>query len=402
MRASDHACVVCQTREEELAVLAPYFREGLDLGERCLYIAEDAAASKLALAELGSSRNELAIIGREEVYPTGAFDPERMIDWIQTRTNEAMRSGYAGLRLASEAICAWNDPNRARFPEFEARLNYLMASGRVAAVCSYNRSRLPPQLVRDMLATHPLVVVGETVCTNPYYIAPEDFLAKDRPAGEVARFIDRLHAAQLADNARLHAEARRRALSRNTLEVLEMERRSIARALHDDVGQTFAALQLAIERGDEATQTVALFAAVTDGVRALQHELRPPGLDDLGLVAAIRSHATREARRGGFELSLVLDDLDVDRELATTCFRIAQEALANIVRHARATRVEVSLHTVSGQLDLVVRDDGIGFDPARAHTTFGLLAMTERAELVGGRVEITSAPAAGTTIRARL
>jgi signal transduction histidine kinase len=394
--------VVCRTREEELATLEPFFREGLDLGERCMYLTADAAASKQALAALDTPRNALAIVAREEVFPTGGFDPERVLDWVRTRASDAMRDGYAGLRLAIEAIGFANDPKAARFPELEARFNHLMPSERIALLCVYDRVRLPPPLVRDMLATHALVVVDNDVCKNPHYIAPEDFLAKDRPAGEVEHFIAQLHASQRADNARKSLDARRRGLSRNTLEVLELERRSIARALQDDVGQTFTTLQQAVERGDTPAQTAALFAAVHDGMTALQRELRPPGLDDLGLVAALRSYATREARRGGFELVLVLDDLDVDRELATACFRIAQEALANIVRHARASRVEVSLQMISGKLDLVVRDDGVGFDTHSDRPTFGLLAMTERAELVGGTLDITSAPGGGTSIRARL
>lgn len=394
LRTSDHACLVCSTREQELAALAAFFDEGIDLGERCVYVAAGVAASKLALAGFA-----VEIIGITDAAP-GAFEPERMIDWLRGRTGDALRAGCSGFRLAIDSACA--DPTGSRWTDYESRLNYLMPSARLAVMCTYDRSRLPPQVIRDMLATHPLAVTDGLVCHNPHYVAPDDFRANDRPAGEVDRFISQLRSTELADAERREAEARRRSLARGLRTAAEAERRAVSRALRDEVAHTLSALELAIDRGDNPRDLAPLVAAASARVNALQQELRPTILDELGLVAAIYSHATAEAQRAGLELELELDDLGVDGEAATACFRIAREALANVVRHARARRVEISLQTVAGRLELVVRDDGVGFDPSQPRTSFGLVDMADRAELLDGSFEISSTVGAGTTVVARV
>lgn len=396
LRASDHACLVCSTREQELAALAAFFEEGRDLGERCVYVASRVADSKLALAGIA-----VVVIGLPDAAP-GAFDPERMLDWLRGRTSDALRSGGSGFRFAIDAECVMQDPNRARWAEYESRLNQLMPSARLAVMCTYDRARLAPQIVRDMLATHPLVMTDGIVCHNPHYVVPEDFLASDRPAGEVDRFVEQLRASHRADAERREAADRRRALARGLRTAAEAERRAVSRSLRDDVAHTLSAIELAIERGDNPRDTGALVARALARVTALQHELRPTILDELGLVAAIYAHATAEAQRAGFELVLELDDLGVDGDAATACYRIVREALANVVRHARASKVEISLQAVAGWLELVVRDDGAGFDPSLPRTTFGLLDMAERAELLDGNLEISSAIGSGTTVFARI
>ncbi|MGH9269407.1 MAG: sensor histidine kinase, partial [Acidimicrobiales bacterium] len=138
-----------------------------------------------------------------------------------------------------------------------------------------------------------------------------------------------------------------------------------------------------------------------DEARTAVAALRPAVLDDLGLAPAVGSLA-----RG-----LAGVDADVDAELAGACalaahvevavYRIAQEALQNVAKHARASRVEVRLAPHDGGLALVVADDGQGFDmggPAGARATFGLAGMNERAELIGGRLVVTSSPGEGTTV----
>jgi len=144
-------------------------------------------------------------------------------------------------------------------------------------------------------------------------------------------------------------------------------------------------------------------------VRDLSVELRPSILDDLGLTTAIRWYVDRYTKRTGLNVDVVIDLPDENerfsREFETACFRIAQEALTNVMRHAKATQVLVRLardHTV---LLLTVKDDGTGFDVERLRkraprvATLGLISMQERAHAAGGRVEIESVPASGTEVR---
>jgi len=154
--------------------------------------------------------------------------------------------------------------------------------------------------------------------------------------------------------------------------------------------------------------------ALVDGaiarMRDLAQDLRPPLLDESGLEASLSWYVEREAKRAGLAFRLSLAHLEQRPPIAveTTCFRIAQEALTNVIRHAQARSVEVELSEATGTLQLVVRDDGHGFDVAAARrraaqgASQGLLSMQERVALAGGDLEIDSAPGRGTAIRARL
>jgi PAS domain S-box-containing protein len=197
-------------------------------------------------------------------------------------------------------------------------------------------------------------------------------------------------------------------LSRRLLDAQEEERRRIARELHDQAGQALTALKITLQMPATATrraESLALADEVLAQVRALSFDLRPSLLDDLGLAAALRAHAERLCKRTKLALRLELADFETRPagEIETACFRIAQEALTNVVRHAGAATVTIALQREGDAILLAVRDDGRGFDPARAtDASIGLLGMRERAELAGGRLEIESAPGRGTAVCAWL
>lgn len=207
-------------------------------------------------------------------------------------------------------------------------------------------------------------------------------------------------------------------LSQRLIEAQEAERRRIARELHDDVGQVLTAIKMNlqnIERGapdsplaQRLNESIGLIDSAMQRVRELALDLRPALLDDLGLIAALRWYVNREAQRAGLTWELVADPVDarLAPEIATACFRIAQEALTNVVRHARARHVQVELRLHASALHLTIRDDGIAFDARaalsqRPPTTLGLQGMEERALILGGQIEIDSAAGHGTEVRAR-
>ena len=157
-------------------------------------------------------------------------------------------------------------------------------------------------------------------------------------------------------------------------------------------------------------ESIALVDGAIARMRELAQDLRPPLLDDFGLEASLRWYVEREAKRAGLACRLALGPLArrPPATAETTCFRVAQEALTNVIRHAQARSVEVEIRETHGMLDLVVRDDGQGFDVAAARTraaqggSQGLLSMQERVALVGGTLDIDSSPGRGTAIRARI
>jgi PAS domain S-box-containing protein len=205
---------------------------------------------------------------------------------------------------------------------------------------------------------------------------------------------------------------RLRALSRRLLEIQEEERGRLARDLHDDIGQALTALKIQVEslrlargegaqraRVDECVDTI---QSTLERVRQLSLSLRPPQLDDLGLAAALRSHLDRQARVAG--LASHFDAADTPHELSpdteTACFRVAQEAITNVLRHARARNLWVRLYDDGGCLALSVRDDGAGFD-VQAVRGLGLAGMEERTALVGGSLELRATPGQGTLVLAK-
>jgi signal transduction histidine kinase len=196
------------------------------------------------------------------------------------------------------------------------------------------------------------------------------------------------------------------ALSRQLIEAQEAERRAVARELHDDFGQVLTAIKLNLMRKErDQAESIALVDGAIARVRDLAHHLRPPMLDDLGLSASLRWYVDREARRAGLEAHLEIEPVQgrLAPTVETTCFRVTQEALTNVIRHAHATRVEVELRLAPDGPRLEVRDDGRGFDTLAARLTGdgqGLLGMRERVALAGGELEIDSVPGRGTTVRA--
>ncbi len=222
--------------------------------------------------------------------------------------------------------------------------------------------------------------------------------------------------ADITERKRAEEELARRtrqleSLSRQLIEAQEAERRAVARELHDDFGQVLTALKLTLQRRErDDAESIALVDGAIARMRDLAQDLRPPVLDELGLEASLRWYVEREAKRAGLSFRLALAPLQQRPEATVeiTCFRVVQEALTNVIRHAHARHFAVELGTADGALQLVVRDDGQGFDvpAARARAargeSQGLLSMRERVALAGGELEIDSAPGRGTSIRARI
>jgi signal transduction histidine kinase len=273
--------------------------------------------------------------------------------------------------------------------------------------------------------------VGEDLAAAVVRQGAADYLLKDRLARlgsaveqalEQKRLRDEKGQAE-AERARLFEQVcagreRLQALSRRLLEAQEAERRRLARELHDELGQALTAVKLNLLGASRVagaaaqpglTESIGIVERALQQVRDLSLGLRPSVLDDLGLVAALRWHLDRQCQRAGLAQEFAADppDLRLSPELETACFRVAQEALTNVVRHARARRVGVSLSRQVTEVCLVVRDDGAGFDVAAACTrasrgeSLGLLGMQERVLLSGGEIEIVSAVGQGTEVRVR-
>jgi signal transduction histidine kinase len=196
---------------------------------------------------------------------------------------------------------------------------------------------------------------------------------------------------------------------RHSLRSAEQERSRWARELHDETLQGLAALGVLLSSGlraggealDQAARSATEQLSIEiANLRALITELRPAALDQLGLTAALEGLARRSADVDGLEVGLDVQvhEEELDPELKTALYRLVQEALTNVGKHARATCVEVAIEQGPDEVRVHVRDDGRGFDAAEPTAGFGLAGMRERAALMGGRLEIDTSAAAGTTV----
>jgi two-component system sensor histidine kinase UhpB len=221
------------------------------------------------------------------------------------------------------------------------------------------------------------------------------------------------------DKYRLLVE-KERALSRRLVEAEEAERRRIAGELHDRVGQNLSALNINLDivlgaLGEDAPMDVrvrlrdslALVDGTLQSIENVMADLRPPLLEEYGLGAALGWYAEEFFKRTGIEIDFIDEARERNRELrrdaAVALFRIAQEALNNVAKHANARRVAIAVSAEDGAMALEIRDDGAGFDPAAAEaraSRWGMTTMRERAQAVGGRLDIASSPGSGTVLRA--
>jgi signal transduction histidine kinase len=254
----------------------------------------------------------------------------------------------------------------------------------------------------------------------------------ERPQDEIGglsgvfnKMVDRIKERE-SENARLSQELQVKAEEKTTLlrrliVAQEKERKRVARELHDDLGQSLSstALQLEMARKIVARDPKqaepylesanALIAESTDRMYDLILGLRPSVLDDLGLVAALRAHCARTLEPVGIQCEMEVEGLDrrLPSEVETVLFRIFQEALNNVQRHAQASRVTLKLQGRDGRVEGAIMDNGRGFNTEEVSkregpSNLGLMGMRERAEQCGGEVEVDSSPGGGTQVRVQI
>lgn len=225
-------------------------------------------------------------------------------------------------------------------------------------------------------------------------------------------------ASNVTESRRMHDELREsrqrlRRLGARQQSALEEERRRIAREIHDELGQMLTALKIDLsclerrmEDGADCERVVAMKQIVDSTmatVRRISSSLRPPLLDELGPRAALDWLIQETCTRAGLtcSLSTSMGKTPLNEECSLAIFRICQEALTNVVRHARASRVEVNLTVAGDRIEIRVTDDGVGISHAEKDGSLGLLGLQERAERLGGSVTIEGHPGRGTTVLAR-
>jgi signal transduction histidine kinase len=268
----------------------------------------------------------------------------------------------------------------------------------------------------DLIGLQPDIVVGSGHLQEANLAALRPRVEAHRMAIEL--LVDTLETTSVHGAERTWA-AEVQTLFQRLVSAQEEERRRIAREIHDQLGQHMTALRMNLEAlharaaetelGDLVLRTQSLAAMLDESIDFVTVQLRPAVLDQFGLPASLRSLVNGWSKRFGIPSELDASGLEGVRlpsEVEANLYRIAQEGLHNVFKHANASHVSVFLGTRAGKLVLIIEDDGCGSDPAniRPHLSnkFGVVGMRERAALVGGEFQIESSPGQGTTIIVRV
>jgi signal transduction histidine kinase len=426
---------------------APFPAETRELAELLADAAGGALRNALAYAREERQRREAQAISEAALAMTAELSLDRLLQVIVTAARELVGARYAALgvpgpdgKLEQFITAGISDEERARIghlPEGHGLLGVLLRESKVLRLRNiaddpraYGFPPHHPQMTS--LLGVPILFHGRNV--GDLYLT--DKLDGTEFTEDDERVVLRLaaHAAVAIANARAYGAAAEQLqqkiaelaeknrelqrLSSGVLAAQEEERQRIARELHDDTMQALAALVVQarlVERQRDLDQLRAGVAAIREGIsatladlRRLAYNLRPTALDDLGLAAALeglgRDFSERYGVRVDVEVDLPAERLPGTYEVAL--YRIAQEALSNVARHARASRAVVRCYVDTGGVHLAVSDDGRGIPPERRAASreggLGLLGMAERAEALGGTIAIESTEGQGTTVRVTL
>ena len=353
----------------------------------------------------------------------GELDLGPLLDLVATRLRELI-----GARLVAIALPAGNGL-RIAAADGEgaadlAAFNSLERDSKTGRVLERGRSERVDSLLEDPEVDQ--AVTRRLGASTGLYVP---LLVRERPIGVLVahdkmgpdpRFssADLRLAEQFANRAAIAVDLSRRVARdalRRVVSGQELERRRLARELHDETGQALTSILLGLRAVEEAGSPDQMSTAASDlrelvvrtlqDVRRLAVQLRPKALDDFGLVAAVEHlvQTFSEATAIRVDLEAQLGDKRLPPEVETTLYRIVQEALTNIVKHAGASRVSILLVRRSGSATVVIEDDGEGFDPAELREEgMGIMGMRERVELHEGRLTVESAPGSGATLVAEV
>jgi len=218
----DHFCSIYENPQEHYAVAIPFIRIGLDRGEKCIYIADDGTVGDVRQAmqsegidvERATSSKALVLATKEQAYlEHGSFHPDWMFTFWKQATQLALSEGFSALRATGET--EWvlrGGRGLERWMEYESRLTHTLSENNCSALCQYNRRLFPPELILDVIRTHPMVVYGSTVCRNLYYVPPDEFLGTNQTAREVERLLTNIRERERVEDAlREQLTERRRA-----------------------------------------------------------------------------------------------------------------------------------------------------------------------------------------------
>jgi signal transduction histidine kinase len=423
MKWGTHFCHFYETPQDLLEVLIPFFQTGLESNEFCIWIVFDPLSeeqARLALLQAfpGAARHLSA--GNIEIIPhskwyvvDGVFDTQRVISGWKQKLGQALANGYAGMRVNGNE--AWlTERDWQNFARYEEQLDEMIANERMIVLCTYPLTVSRGSEVFEVARSHQFAIAKRY---GKWEVIESPQLKQSKE--ELQAFSEELEA-RVAERTRALEEAseRLRRASASLELAREEEGNRISREIHDQLGSALTGLRWDLDELQGSFSNIsepAMVAVlrekfstmqrVTDSmihtVRRIASEIRPSILDDLGLIDTVEWQASDFQRRTGIECQVEFsaESVRLSAEQSTAVFRILQEALTNILRHASATRVSISMKPSGGNFILNVRDNGKGIPESKLNFgSLGIWSMQERARLAGGTFSIVSVEGKGTAV----
>jgi signal transduction histidine kinase len=417
LQAGDHACCLFSSLHEHRILLSSFIRHGLERRERVVAAVHGVTPGEVHswLAALGVEVDFYRAEGQLSIVAThtfcsggGRFELDRATGFVSEMLDEALREGYAGARVSLEL------PDAESIAPYETALSTLLSGSRCLALCPYDRHRFTPDALLAAMESHPLVASGADLFDNFYYMPPTRGVSHTDPALKLGHWLDHLTERRASEN-------QIRTLTRKLMKTQEDERRMISRELHDRVGQDLSSLRIGLETLlDQPLSPADLRAKISQlsarldrsilAVRDLAYDLRPPGLE-IGIAQAVSMLCREFSEKTGVRVDVVsagIDKLKLDFDFQINLYRMIQEGLNNVHKHALATRAVVKLTAAHPHLLLRIEDDGQGFDMEKrareidSEKRMGLRSLKERADLLGGIMVVSSRIGKGTRILVKL
>ena len=426
-RWGSHFCYFYETPQDLLDILVPFFKTGLESNEFCLWIVFDPLSEQQARVALldafpGAARHlsaeNIEITAHSNWYVVeGEFDTQRVIAGFKQKLGQALARGYAGMRVNGNV--AWlTEQYRGDFARYEEQLNEMIASERMIVLCTYPLAQSNGSEIFEIARTHQFAIAkryGNWEAIESPELRQSKKELQMLSAELEARITDRTQALE-------EANSRLRRLSASLEVAREEEGNRISREIHDQIGSALTALRWDLDELQRSIsdmsephtllavrERLSTMQRTTDNtiqtVRRIASEIRPSILDDLGLIDALEWQANDFQRRTGIECQVELprENPPLNAEQSTAIFRIVQEALTNVIRHASATLVSISINSSGGNFLLSIRDNGKGVPERKLKFgSLGIWSMQERARLAGGRFDIVSVEGRGTAITVQI
>jgi len=418
----DHLCSIYESPEDHYAVAIPFIRIGLDRGEKCIYIADDGTVGDVRQAmesegidvDRATASKALVLATKEQAYlEHGSFDPDWMFTFWKEATQLAMSEGFSALRATGETEWVLRGGRGLdRWMEYESRLTHTLSESNCSALCQYNRRLFPPELILDVIRTHPMVIYDSAVCQNLYHVPPDEFLGTNQTAREVERLLTNIRERERVEAA-LREQLTERKRTEEALRQAQAELAHVTRVLTmgeltaliaHEINQPLAAvvtnanaclrwLMGPIPNLDEARE--ALARITRDGNRAsdvigrIRALVKKSGTEKASLdlneaIQEVVGLVQSEIQKSGVTLQMELADdlpqiLGNRVQLQQVILNLVMngiEAMDTVTDRPREILIRSCEHE-SDQLLIAVQDSGVGIDSQNLEKIFDAFYTTK-------------------------